>query len=209
MSGNSSDFWHKRGFVISVLGLFIGVLPFVFPEGRKCLGLKKSEPDEMSSVCPVTWADYSKLENLLSAEKFREADIETRTILQRITGITSNDSLDPKIIEGRLKCQHIRKIDKLWKKYSNDKFGLSVQREIFWSSPKLANFGNKVGWFEDGKWLKVSELNSSLEAPKGHWPSRAPGLPDHPNKKMNQGWIVWPFLGAKASSTKLSGCLSS
>nr|WP_258560685.1 GUN4 domain-containing protein [Cylindrospermopsis raciborskii] len=66
----------------------------------------------------------------------------------------------------------------MWLKYSQGKFGISVQQEIYknlggtkqvdvnvWRS-----FGDRVGWRKQGSWLDYRDLNFSLSAPTGHLP---------------------------------------
>lgn len=191
---------------IASLSLLVAVGTIYFPEIRKCAGLDPSMPDAMPSICPVTWADYRQLENALVAQRFGEADIETRRILQKITGLTSNAPIDHKSkkVEDRLKCQHIQEIDRLWLKYSDSEFGFSVQRNIYYSKPSREAFGDNVGWRENGKWLTVRDLTPEIDAPKGYLPSRAPGLPDYPDKQLNEGWMVWLVIDGM-----FSACLSS
>jgi len=92
-------------------------------------------------------------------------------------------------------CQDLHNIDQLWVKYSQGKFGFSVQKEIWQScgSPTKSNidwnkFGVTVGWrTKDGfvmgrgrtrdgfvigvEWLSYSQITFDLTAPKGHLPA--------------------------------------
>ena len=78
-------------------------------------------------------------------------------------------------------CQDLGTIDKLWGKYSNGKFGFSVQKQIYqgmggskefnWDDYKRV--GRQVGWRKGGKWLNYSELTFSEKHYTGHLPSRA------------------------------------
>ncbi|MBA4455322.1 GUN4 domain-containing protein, partial [Cylindrospermopsis raciborskii CS-506_B] len=74
--------------------------------------------------------------------------------------------------------KELRTIDNLWLKYSQGKFGISVQQEIyknlggtkFYDSDRWESFGDRVGWRKQGSWLYWSDLNFSLSAPTGHLP---------------------------------------
>lgn len=206
MSNKSEKIWNITNVTIAGLSLLVAVAAISFPEIRKCAGLDASLPDEMPSICPVTWADYEPLENALVAQDFGAADIETRRLLQKITGLTSNDPIDHRSqkVKDKLKCQHIQEIDRLWTKYSNNKFGFSVQNAIYQAKPSVEDFGENVGWKENGKWLTVSDLNPEIDARPGYLPSRAPGLPEYPDKQLNKGWMAWLVI-----SSPFSGCLSS
>ena len=65
------------------------------------------------------------------------------------------------------------KIDQLWLKYSNHKFGFSIQKQIWLDcGGKLGvynwdiynKFAHQVGWRKNGNWLSYSDiiLNSEL-----------------------------------------------
>ena len=92
-------------------------------------------------------------------------------------------------------CQDLGTIDKLWVKYSNGKFGFSVQKQIYQSlggtkkikMEDLRKFGEKVGWRKGGQWLAYSELTFSEKHYTGHLPYlRPPGLvPFLPLKLMH------------------------
>ena len=72
----------------------------------------------------------------------------------------------PLILQGRT-------IDTLWLKYSSDRFGFSVQKQIWQEAKeKFLAFGDRVGWRTQGKWIADyhSEFNFSLDAPVGHFP---------------------------------------
>ncbi|MEB3339499.1 GUN4 domain-containing protein [Okeania sp.] len=74
--------------------------------------------------------DYTALENLLSSDKFEEADEETLKILLSLVGRENNYWLDLEHIEN-IPCQDLDKINQLWIYYSNGKFGFSIQKEIW------------------------------------------------------------------------------
>ncbi|WP_040008858.1 GUN4 domain-containing protein, partial [Cylindrospermopsis raciborskii] len=83
----------------------------------------------------------------------------------------------------KIPCKELRTIDNLWLKYSQGKFGISVQQEIYknlggtkqfdWNVWR--SFGDRVGWRKQGSWLWLRDLNFSLSAPTGHLPVRVVG----------------------------------
>jgi hypothetical protein len=70
-------------------------------------------------------------------------------------------------------------IDQLWKEYSSDRFGLSVQKRIWlkvvdthktdWKA--WCCFGDTIGWRVKGNWLAHSSLNFTPQAPVGELPA--------------------------------------
>ncbi|MFM6253057.1 MAG: GUN4 domain-containing protein, partial [Dolichospermum sp.] len=75
--------------------------------------------------------------------------------------------------------------DKLWVKYSDGRFGFSVQKRIYqglggtreYNQEIWLKFGDKVGWrrswWRGGSWLYYSLLTFDKKAPEGHLPSVA------------------------------------
>jgi hypothetical protein len=75
-------------------------------------------------------------------------------------------------------CEDLKRIDQLWVKYSQGKFGFSVQESIWKSvggSSKPTNdvynrFADRVGWRINQRWLKSDDYNFTNNAPSGHLP---------------------------------------
>ena len=76
-------------------------------------------------------------------------------------------------------CEDLRIINQLWVKYSNGKFGFSVQKQIYQSVGGTKQYDNqiweafcdKVGWHKQGKWLYWDDLTFSIETHyTGHLP---------------------------------------
>ena len=133
----------------------------------------KSIPEDDLSL--EKGVDYTRLRDLLKARKWKEADQETRTVMLKTAGRQKESWLDRYSIK-KLPFIDLRTIDQLWVKYSNGRFGFSVQKRI-WESVghDEEKFGNRVGWYKEGivsddVWLEYSELTFSLNAPVGHFP---------------------------------------
>ncbi|MBE9055203.1 GUN4 domain-containing protein [Sphaerospermopsis sp. LEGE 08334] len=125
------------------------------------------------------YVDYNKLEDLLAAKKWREADLETFEILKSLCGYEYYDStwLNSEEIVN-IPCSHLHTINNLWIKYSKGRFGYSVQLNIL----------KKLGFQKNGNYEQISEclenfmgkikwntahaaLNFTLKAPIGHLPA--------------------------------------
>ncbi|MEM1172440.1 MAG: GUN4 domain-containing protein [Cyanobacteria bacterium P01_H01_bin.35] len=122
--------------------------------------------------------NYEKLRDLLAAGKWEEADIETHKVMLKVAGREKIRWLDTTSIDN-FPCEDLRTIDKLWVKYSNSKFGFSVQKQIYQSLGGTRENGkniwydvvNQVGWRQGGKWLCYSDLTFSLDTHyTGHLP---------------------------------------
>jgi hypothetical protein len=66
----------------------------------------------------------------------------------------------------------------LWVKYSNGRFGFSVQKRIYqglggtreYNEDIWDKFGDKVGWRKGGSWLSFYDITFDKKAPEGHLP---------------------------------------
>ncbi|MFM6026910.1 MAG: GUN4 domain-containing protein, partial [Dolichospermum sp.] len=77
-----------------------------------------------------TPSKYTQLETLLKAQNFREADEETERVILAVANRQSEGWLRIEDAEN-FPCKELRTIDNLWLKYSQGKFGISVQQEIY------------------------------------------------------------------------------
>jgi serine/threonine-protein kinase len=130
-------------------------------------------------------ADFRNLDQLLSAKKWKEADIETYKVMLKLAGREKKGNLDLHSIQN-FSCSDLQKIDKHWVKASNRRFGFSVQKQIWIEvagNPGLYNsdiynkFGTRVGWRRKNRWLPYSDLTFNSNAPRGHLPNTPPQFP--------------------------------
>jgi hypothetical protein len=72
---------------------------------------------------------YRNLQQYLAAENWFEADKET---VQLVLAITNREieELTPEDIR-HLPCKDLMTIDRLWRQYSNDRFGFSIQLQTY------------------------------------------------------------------------------
>ncbi|MGI8501465.1 MAG: GUN4 domain-containing protein [Hassallia sp.] len=133
--------------------------------------------------------NYTRLRDLLKAGEWKDADQETLAVMLQATAREEEDYLNYESIEN-FPCTDLRSIDQLWVKYSNGRFGFSVQKRI-WESvgQDYEKFGDRVGWRkmrtgEEQKgvgglkqetqhkpeWLGLSDLTFDTSSPEGHLP---------------------------------------
>jgi GUN4-like/Caspase domain len=90
--------------------------------------------------------DYTRLRDLLKAGKWKEADKETLAVMLKTVDREQKPWLDPESIK-KFPCADLRTIDQLWVKYSDGRFGFSVQKRIWESVGKdYTKLGDIVGW---------------------------------------------------------------
>ena len=125
--------------------------------------------------------DYSKLHDLLKAEKWKKADEETARVMLAVAKREERGWLRDEDIDN-FPCADLRTIDKLWVKYSNGRFGFSVQKRIYqslggtreYNREIWGKFGDKVGWRKEGCLGNriLLDITFDIRAPEGHLPGR-------------------------------------
>jgi flagellar biosynthesis chaperone FliJ len=125
---------------------------------------------------------YGKLQEYLASRNWFEADKETINVILNVAGKPIED-LTPEDIRN-FPCNAIATIDELWLRYSQKRFGFSVQLDLYQKlggtldstleqdRKLIEKLGEQVGWRENQQWRKCDELDYSLNAPLGCHPSR-------------------------------------
>ncbi|MDJ0772229.1 MAG: GUN4 domain-containing protein [Mastigocoleus sp. MO_167.B18] len=144
-----------------------------------------------SHFTEVTQGTFQKLDDLLRAKKWEEADFETAKLIFTI----SEDKLPEDSVYRSLYLKYVRSehitviprknfntINKLWLKHSGGRFGFSVQKDIwiklggasdtyYTPTEVKEKFGDEVGWRRKGEWLYYVDLYDLRRTkPRGHFP---------------------------------------
>ncbi|MEB3148148.1 MAG: GUN4 domain-containing protein, partial [Sphaerospermopsis sp.] len=137
----------------------------------------RNNPSPSTESTPVI---FQKLEALLKAGKWKDADLETWNLMLKLTKREREGWLRIEDVKN-FPRQELRKMDQLWVKYSNGKFGFSVQKQIWlelggkldgkpdWET--FTKLGDRVGWRKNGFWLSYDSYTFSTNALHGHLPS--------------------------------------
>ncbi|MEM9541322.1 MAG: serine/threonine-protein kinase [Cyanobacteria bacterium P01_E01_bin.42] len=141
------------------------------------LGLCRKKTSEGVKLVSAVGMDYRKLQRLLAAGKWKEADKETKRVMLKVAKREKEGWLDREQIDN-FPCEDLRTIDQLWVYYSKGHFGFSVQKRIYqglggtrdYNKQVWENFADTVGWRVNGNWLFYLELTFSLSAPEGNLP---------------------------------------
>ncbi len=130
--------------------------------------------------------DYTKLRDLLEAGDWREADEETYRVMIQAVGKEVGDYFTPNELQN-FPCTDLKTIDSLWVKYSNGKFGFSVQKKIYvecgakldgsYPGDKIwKEFCIKVGWIIGVDEVPYKNLKADPDlSPPGEFPGRRRG----------------------------------
>lgn len=131
------------------------------------------------SISKIKEIFYEDLENRLKNKELEAADKLTSRIIWE-TGNKWEAPSFPAEVAQSFPCQDLRRIDDLWVKYSDRRFGFSVQRSIWRSSEvnrDILEFMSRVGWTRletdtngNKKILFVPVTNFSLDATEGQLP---------------------------------------
>lgn len=153
------------GKVVAVHGLAKDKLPRGIP-------IKTYQANQSWENQPITKADYTKLEQLLDAGKWKEADGETANKMLEVAGRQQEGELRVEDVEN-FSCPDLRAMDRLWVKYSDGRFGFSVQKKIHQSLGGTKEYNEKVSiaYYEAIGW--------KMQGEKGAW-RLLPNYTDNP-----------------------------
>jgi hypothetical protein len=128
---------------------------------------------------------YDNLRNFLKQQNFKAADQETTKIMLDVAG-EDRDNLTPDDV-SKFPCNALLVIDKLWRKYSNEHFGFSIQLKLYYDVggnidtirsqdiKVMKKFAQEIGWFDENKdkvkFDSYDDWNFSLSAPQGCFPA--------------------------------------
>jgi eukaryotic-like serine/threonine-protein kinase len=145
---------------------------------------KQKEQEEQARLrkLQTAKADYLKLDQLLAANNYKDADRETANLMLKIMNRENESYLTWDDCKN-FPSDELRILDDLWVKYSDGRFGFSVQKQIWidcggtpgvWDSDVLEKFADKIGWKKGGNWLNYFDLTFNKNAPPGHLPGECP-----------------------------------
>ncbi len=119
-----------------------------------------------------TGVDYTKLRDYLSDKKWKEADQETWAVMCQSVSMTAGTQLEINQI-SQLPCEDLQIADRLWMQYSQDRFGFSVQKQIYEGvKGDYVRFCDRVNWSTYNSATASGQVKFSHKSPPGHLPSR-------------------------------------
>lgn len=173
---------------------------------------KQKQDNITETPQPKLEAEYQQLETSLRNEEWRKADWLTWNLLETLVDTNNSGWLNEKEIK-KLSCSHLLKIDQLWRGYSREKFGFSVQKKIYeniggaynssFNIGAYRSFSYQVGWINPesekmrGGYYFHKHLTFNLDnTPRGHLPA------------FSSTWISYhsPKGGFVAIAEKLNSC---
>jgi formylglycine-generating enzyme required for sulfatase activity/nucleoside phosphorylase len=124
-----------------------------------------------SQANPEIQASLIELETRLVMKNWRSANLKTRELILSVDNPKHENWIDNERI-AKLPAEIVYKIDRLWVRSSDGKFGFSAQKQVL---SQVGNdplsFAKAVGWLTQDGWLKDSSLIYDPQiAPLGHLP---------------------------------------
>jgi hypothetical protein len=134
----------------------------------------------------------AELDYLMQQKKWQEADKKNSQFILFITSLRYDGTTDIEAVKN-ISCADLNKLDELWLKNSDHRYGFNVQKKIYlksgnllefdwntydtlrWSDEAYQRFGDLVGWREKGEWLDYDKgftkeyLNRDGHLPREIW----------------------------------------
>lgn len=185
LTGDLSTVSQRLADLEARFGLFnnlvgdISALPQQLDQLSKMEALIARLQDNFSMISDVDI--FSHLRDLLAEGRFKEADQETANILFGVINKTA-ETITPSDIET-FPIAPLRIVDRLWRKFSNDRFGLGIQLNIYrelggdlntliaQDADLFLQFCDRIGWRQNGKMLTPENWEPSLSSPPGFLPA--------------------------------------
>jgi len=194
----------------------VGLSVFLWGLTWSCLPLgAQSAPSSAAPtlVSPASQLDYKQLQQALIAQDFQRANELTRLALLEAANRQTQGWLSSEDFR-RIPCPDLQIMDRLWRTHSQNRFGFSVQYEIFVktgnrpgrliSSDAYEKFGDQVGWRKNGQWTIFKQnLDYSLNAAPGHLPNA------RDEYQINGGRLEYTALTERLQACQLTGATPS
>lgn len=158
--------------------------PATAAEGAAYQVLKNTKTDSVLTVLQTHFPqgvvtdlagtiDHQPLQQALASQAFQDAD---RLTLQALCQLAGEAAVQRKWLYFSevklLPVEDLRTIDRLWRIYSDEKFGFSVQRQLWLGVGKTWDaLWPKIGWRSGNEWTRYPQgFTWDLTAPIGHLP---------------------------------------
>lgn len=98
--------------------------------------VKSSPAAAVLQPIPTSLAGLAELERALQRQQWKQADQITLELMLKISGYEAQGWLDAEAL-SKLSCSSLYQIDRLWRRYSKEKFGFTPQWQVFSKSGRL------------------------------------------------------------------------
>ncbi|BAY92079.1 MULTISPECIES: caspase, EACC1-associated type [unclassified Tolypothrix] len=157
----------------------ISASKIISPQPISTIDTKEPTAKQDDDLSTEKGVDYTRLRDLLAAENWKDADMETYLVMVQAIGQNNGHYFNTEELLN-FPCTDLRTIDRLWTKYSNGRFGFSVQKEIYLSvggkpdgkydEEAWKQFGDRVGWRVESNWIDYDKVIFDTSVPEGYLP---------------------------------------
>ncbi len=158
--------------------------------------LESDRPLTTDDLSSEKGLDYTQLRDLLKAGKWKEADRETLAVMLKV----ADREIEGKLSSGCMKnfpSTDLHTIDRLWLRYSNERFGFSVQKRTWQNfGNNWQQFGENIGWRVNNRWIDYNQLTFNSNACQGHLPAMWEG-------KLSEWGLIGSWLDSLLSRPDL------
>ncbi len=181
--------WEIRSFFAKLVESQIPVIPVLLPGVHKIpddlvflneINYVKFPDDikDQNTINKIIWGitgksiyiNYSALESLLRSGLWREANTETKKIILQSANREKGGFLYNEEMRN-FDDSVLLRLDSLWRQYSQERFGFSIQKQILKDCQQDAcTFASQVGWKQGDGWINEAHANYTLSAQLGHLP---------------------------------------
>lgn len=145
-----------------------------YETSENLLFLQREFPEGVVELTSLRGIDYQGIQDKLIEGDFLEADLLTVRKMWELAGESAVKRKWLYFTEvERFPAHDLQMIDLLWRVYSGDKFGFSVQRQLWLSLGKDFNLlWDKIAWRTGRSFARYpKEFIWSVDAPLGHLPT--------------------------------------
>jgi hypothetical protein len=147
-----------------------------YPGDFKEVAVQERLDESIITLSSESGVQYSHLQSLLISGSWKYADQETLELMYKAVNRQKERWFRSEDIR-RFPSMDLSIIDRLWRKYSQERFGFSVQRKVWEehgsppdNSSAWMEYCRSIGWIEDNKWKTHERLSFDISAPVGHLP---------------------------------------
>ncbi|NJL00202.1 MAG: hypothetical protein HC910_06385 [Spirulinaceae cyanobacterium SM2_1_0] len=135
--------------------------------------LRNQFPNGLVPLVSERGIDYQPVQQALVAGDYETGDRLTLEKLCELAGPTAQQRNWLYFSEvEKFPSADLLSLDQLWRVYSADRFGYSVQRQLWLAQGKdFVKLWAKIGWKAGNRWTRYpNEFTWDLSAPRGHLP---------------------------------------
>ncbi|NES02233.1 MAG: GUN4 domain-containing protein [Okeania sp. SIO2F4] len=164
------------GIIITLIFIVITNLVFSYDKSTEISPVKTPSLPLDTSITniPITnLEEYTQLTYLLALKKWKEADLKTGELIRIRANRQREGFLNGESVRN-FSCEDLQIIDNLWRKESDDRFGFSIQKQIWKNIAKnpesfdLKTYQKFLKYIGREKTADYNKVVFESQSPRGH-----------------------------------------